>query len=134
MSIKRSSSMRASKGEIASNYSSSEGHDQFVISPHPRRATRKAAHGGEGSSSRADEGDTRIVEWHAMAAAREARASDIIQKVERPLKPDFEYTLRRVDCRHPRRPMDYTNRENQSMINWNEDPYEWTTEFHDHRF
>jgi hypothetical protein len=30
--------------------------------------------------------------------------------------------------------MDYTRGENQSMINWNEDPYEWTTEFHDHRF
>jgi hypothetical protein len=69
-----------------------------------------------------------------VAAAREARANDVIQKVERPLKPDFEYTLRRVDRRHPRRTTDYTKRENQSMINQNEDPYEWTTELHDHRF
>jgi hypothetical protein len=68
-----------------------------------------------------------------VAAAREARASGIIQKVEHPLKPNFEYTLRRVDRCHPRRPMDYTRRENPSMINWNEDPYERTTELHDHR-
>jgi hypothetical protein len=68
-----------------------------------------------------------------VAAAIEARASDIIQKVEHPLKPNFEYTLRRVDRCHPRRPMDYTRRENPSMINWNEDPYERTTELHDHR-
>jgi hypothetical protein len=54
-----------------------------------------------------------------MAATREARASDVIQKVECPLKPDFEYTLRG---------------ESQSMINQNDDPYEWTTELHDHRF
>jgi hypothetical protein len=69
-----------------------------------------------------------------VAATREARASDIIQKVERPLKLDFEYTLRRVDHCHPRRAMDITRGENQSMINQNEDPYEWTTELHDHRF
>jgi hypothetical protein len=43
-----------------------------------------------------------------MAAAREARASDIIQKVECPLKLDFEYTLRRVDHHHPRRATDFT--------------------------
>jgi hypothetical protein len=43
-------------------------------------------------ASHADEEATRIVEGHVVAAAREARASDIIQKVECPLKPDFEYT------------------------------------------
>jgi hypothetical protein len=59
-----------------------------------------------------------------VAAAREARASDVIQRVERPLKPDFEYTLRRMDHCHPQRAMDYTRGENQSMINQNEDPYE----------
>jgi hypothetical protein len=69
-----------------------------------------------------------------VAAARETRASDVIQKVEHPLRPDFEYTLRRVDRRHPRRPTDFTRGENQSMINLNEDPYDWTTELHDHRF
>jgi hypothetical protein len=69
-----------------------------------------------------------------MAAAREARASDVIQKVERPLKSNFEYTVRRVDHRHPRRATDFTRGENQSLINRNEDPYEWTTELHDHRF
>jgi hypothetical protein len=94
MSIKRSASRQASQGEIASDDSSSGGHEQFVISPRPRRATRKAACGGEGSSSRADEEDARIIEGHVVATAREARASDVIQKLECPLKLDFEYTLR----------------------------------------
>jgi hypothetical protein len=52
-----------------------------------------------------------------VVAAREARASGVIQKVERPLKPGFEYTLRRVDRHHPQRTTDYTRGENQSMIN-----------------
>jgi hypothetical protein len=69
-----------------------------------------------------------------VAAAREARASEVIQKVERQLKHDFEYTLRRVDRCHPRRPTDYTSEENQSMINQNEHPYVWTTKLYDHRF
>jgi hypothetical protein len=69
-----------------------------------------------------------------VAAAREARASDVIQKVEHLLKPGFEYTLRRVDRRHPCRPTNSTRRENHSMIIQNEDTYEWTTELHDHRF
>jgi hypothetical protein len=69
-----------------------------------------------------------------VVAARAARASGVIHKVERPLKPDFEYTLRRVDHRHPRSLTDFTRGENQSMINQNEDPYDWTTEIHDHRF
>jgi hypothetical protein len=132
--MKRSASRRTSQGEIASDDSSSGGHDQFVISPRPRRATRKASHGGEGSSSQADKEESRITEGRVVAATRDARASDVIQKVERPLKLDFEYTLRRVDRHHPRRPTDYTRGENQSIINWNEDLYEWTIELHDHRF
>jgi hypothetical protein len=75
-----------------------------------------------------------VAEGQAVREAREARASDIIQKVERPLQASYEYTLRRVDCRHPRRPMDLTRGENQSMINRHENLYEWTTELHDHRF
>jgi hypothetical protein len=86
------------------------------------------------SSSRADEEAARVAEGHAVAAARDARASRIIQKVERPLKPGFEYTLRRVDHRHYQRATNYTRGENQSMINRNDEPYEWTTELHDHRF
>jgi hypothetical protein len=117
MHVKRSASRWASQGEIASDDTSSGGHEQFVISPRSRRVIRKVARGGEGSSTRADEEDARIAEGHAMVVAREARASDIIQKVERLLKPNFEYTLRRVD------------RHNQS-----EDTYEWTIELHDHRF
>jgi hypothetical protein len=69
-----------------------------------------------------------------MAAAREARASNVIQKVESPLRPSYEYTLRRVDRRHPHRPMDFTLGENWSMINRNEDHYDWTNELRDHRF
>jgi hypothetical protein len=59
-------------------------------------------------ASHADEEATRIAKGHVVAAASEARASDVIQKVECPLKPDFEYTIRG---------------EKQSMINQNEDPY-----------
>jgi hypothetical protein len=88
----------------------------------------------EASSSQASEEATRVAEGSAVAAAREARASGIIQKVERPLKPGFEYTLRRVDHHHSRRATDYTSGENQSMINQNDDHYEWTSELHDHRF
>jgi hypothetical protein len=40
--------------------------------------------------------------------AREERASDIIQKVEHPLRTDYEYNLRRVDHHHPRRPTNFT--------------------------
>jgi hypothetical protein len=75
-------------------------------------ATRKTTLRGEGSSSQSDEEVVRVVEGHAMVAAREARASGIIQKVEPPLKPNFEYTLRRVDHRHPRRATKYTRLEN----------------------
>jgi hypothetical protein len=75
-----------------------------------------------------------MAEGRGVREEREARASGIIQKVERPLWVDYEYTLKRVDHHHPRRATDYTRGENQSMINQNDDPYEWTTELHDHRF
>jgi hypothetical protein len=67
-------------------------------------------------------------------AIREARESGLIEKIERPLQPDYRYTLRRVDHRHPRRPTNFTRGENKSMINKDENPYVWTTELHDHRF
>jgi hypothetical protein len=121
MPIKRSASLWES---TASDDNSSGGNNRFVISPHPRRVTRKQTHGGEGSSSHADEEAAGIAKGHTMIAARGARTSDVIQKVEHPLKTDFEYTLRRVDRRNPRRATDFTRGENQSMINWNEDPYE----------
>jgi hypothetical protein len=54
------------------------GNDRFVISPHPRGVTRKQSHGGEGSSSHANEEAARITRGHAVVVAREARASDII--------------------------------------------------------
>jgi hypothetical protein len=134
MPAKRAASRWASQEEIVSNDSSSGGDDQFIISPRPRRVTRKASRGRGASSSRADEEVARVAKGRAVAAAREARASNVIQKVERPLRPNFEYTLRRVDHRYPRRPTNFTLGENQSMINRNEDPYDWTIELHDHRF
>jgi hypothetical protein len=121
MPVKRSASWWAS---IASDDNSSGGNDRFVISPCPRRVTRKQTHGSEGSSSHVDEEAAGIAKGHIVTAARGARASDVIQKVELPLKPDFEYTLRRVDHHNPQRAMDFTRGENQSMINWNKDPYE----------
>jgi hypothetical protein len=105
-----------------------------VIAPCPRRATRKATRQGDASSSLADEEAANVAEGQAVSDAREARASDIIQKVERPLWADYEYTLRRVDCHHPHRPTDFTRGENQSMINRHENPYEWTSDLHDHMF
>jgi hypothetical protein len=131
MPLKRTASRHAS---ATLNDSSSGRDNQFVILPRPRQATRKASCGGAASSSWADEEAAKVVEGYVVAAEREARESDIIQKVERPLKPDFEYTLRRVDRHHPRRPTDLTLGENQSMVNRNEDPYGWTTKLHDHRF
>jgi hypothetical protein len=134
MPAKREASKRASQEEIVSDDSSSGGDDQFVILPRPRWVIRKASRGHGASSSWADEEATRVAEGRAVAAAREARASDVIQKVERPPRPNFKYTLRRVDRHHPHRPTDLTLGENQSMVNRNEDPYGWTTKLHDHRF
>jgi hypothetical protein len=105
-----------------------------VIAAHPRRATRKATRSGDASSSQADEEAANVAEGQAIREARDVRASYIIQKVERPLQDDYEYTLRRVDRHHPCRPTEFTKEENQSMINRHENPYEWTTELHDYRF
>jgi hypothetical protein len=85
------------------------------------------------SSSRADEEAARIIEGLDVVAERDARASGTIQKVEHPLRPDYEYTLRRMDHRHPRT-TNVSLGENQSMINRNENLFDWTTELHDHRF
>jgi hypothetical protein len=61
--------------------------------------------------------------------SREARASELIQKVECPLRSNFKYTPRRVDRCHPWRPTDFTRGENQSMIHRDEYPYDWTQEY-----
>jgi hypothetical protein len=133
MSIKRIASRRASRDDLPSDDSSSQ-RDDFVIAPRPRRTTRKTSQWGDASSSHGDEEAVNIAEDQTVRQAREERASDIIQKVERPLWADYEYTLRRVDHRHPRRPTNFTRGENNSMINRHENPYDWTTELHDHRF
>jgi hypothetical protein len=65
-----------------------------------------------------------MAEGQAVCQAREERASDIIQKVERPLRADYEYTLRSVDRCHPRRPTNFTRGENHSMINRHKNPYD----------
>jgi hypothetical protein len=39
-----------------------------------------------------------------------------------------------VDHRHPHGPTNITRGENHSMINRHENPYDWTTKLHDHRF
>jgi hypothetical protein len=65
-----------------------------------------------------------MAEGQAVRQAREERTSDIIQKVERPLQTYYEYTLRRVDRRHPHRPTNFTRGENHSMINRHENPYD----------
>jgi hypothetical protein len=94
----------------------------------------KVSHGRLAGSSRNDEAAARIAEGHAVAAERDARASGIIQKLERPLRHDYEYTIRRVDCRHPHRPTCFSLGEKQSMVNCNENSFEWTFELHEDRF
>jgi hypothetical protein len=78
--------------------------------------------------------DADVAEGHAIGEARVARESGLIQKVEHPLQLDYEYTLRRVDHHHPHRPANYTRGENHSMISIDENPYDRTTELHNHRF
>jgi hypothetical protein len=134
MPSKQLASRRHSCDDPSSDDSSSRGDDKFVIAPRSRRETRKSTHRGEANSSQADEEAANKAEGHAVHEAREARERAEIQKVERPLKPSYEYTLRRVDHRHPRRPMDFTLGENQSMVNRNENPFDWTTELYDHHF
>jgi hypothetical protein len=118
MPIKRAASHRASHDDLPSDDSSSQ-EDEFVITPHPRRTTGKYTRRCDVSSSHGDEEAANMVEGQAVRQAREERASDIIQKVERPLRVGYEYTRRRVD---------------PSMINRHENPYDWITEVHDHRF
>jgi hypothetical protein len=108
MPTKRAASRRASQVEIVSNDSSSEGDDQFVILPRPRRVTRKAYRGRGANSLRADEEAARVAKGCAVAAVREARERNVIYEFEHPLRPNFEYTLRRADRRHPSRPMNFT--------------------------
>jgi hypothetical protein len=93
-----------------------------VIAPCLRRETRKATQRGDASSSQADEEVANVAEGQAVREAREARSSDIIQNVEHTIQADYEYTLRRVDRRHPRKSTDFTRGENQSMINRHEKP------------
>jgi hypothetical protein len=100
MPTKRAAIKQASQEEIVSDDSSSREDDQFVISPRPRRVTRKATRGRGASSSWADEKATRVAKGRVVAAVREAMTSNVIQKVEHPLRPNFEYTLRRVDRHH----------------------------------
>jgi hypothetical protein len=111
MPVKRAASRRVSHDDPSSGDSSSRD-DDFVIAPRPRRATRKATRRGDASSSPADVEVTNVAEGQAVSDAREARASDIIHKVERPLRTDYEYTLRRVDHHHPHRPTNFTRGEN----------------------
>jgi hypothetical protein len=87
MLVKRDASRRTSHDGPSSDDSSSQGYD-FVIAPCPRRAIRKATRWGDASSSLADEEAANVVEGQAVREAREARASDIIQKAERPLQVD----------------------------------------------
>jgi hypothetical protein len=70
MPAKRVANRQASQEEIVSDDSSSGGEDQFIISPQPRRVTRKASHGCGASSSQADEEVARVAEGCAVAAAR----------------------------------------------------------------
>jgi hypothetical protein len=111
MRSKRAASKSSSQEDVDDD--SSSGEEQYVIQPRPRHATRKT----RASSSRATTKAAGMVEGQAVHEAREARASGIIQKVQCPLQPNYEYTFRRVDRRHPRLPTDYTRGENQSTIN-----------------
>jgi hypothetical protein len=55
------------------------------------------------------------------AQHEEEESSDAIQKVMPLLKPNYLYTFRRVDHRHPWRPTDFMRKQNHSMIQRNED-------------
>jgi hypothetical protein len=134
MPTKRLASRWHSHDDPSSDDSSSQGDDQFAIAPCPRRETRKSTHRGEACSSQADEEATNRAEGHAIHEAREAKERVEIQKVDCPLRPGYEYTLRRVDRRHPHRPTDFTLGDKLFMVNCNENPFDWTTELHDHHF
>jgi hypothetical protein len=51
MPTKRLASRQHSRDDPSDDDSSSQGDDQFVIAPHPRRETRKLTRQGEASSS-----------------------------------------------------------------------------------
>jgi hypothetical protein len=72
--------------------------------PRPKRETRKLIHQGEASFSQANEEAVNRAKGRVVREAREAMERVEIQKVEHPLRPGYEYTLRRVDRRHPCRP------------------------------
>jgi hypothetical protein len=120
---------RTTKRKIARpspSNSSSEGGDDFIVSPRTCRSMRqtdKAPRGsGVGSSSQ------------HVAQQQQEESSDAIQKVIHPLKPNYMYTFRSVDRCHPRKPIDFTRKDNHSMIQRNEDPYVWPPDLHDHHF
>jgi hypothetical protein len=89
MPLKRTTSRQPSHDDLPSDDSSSQG-DDFMIAPHPTRTTKKTTRRGDASSSHHDEKATNMAEGQAIRQAREERASDIIQKVEHPLRADYE--------------------------------------------
>jgi hypothetical protein len=128
MPVKRAASRRASRDDPSSGDSSSQD-DDFVIAPRPKKETRKSTPRSEASSSQANEEAANKAESRAVHETREARESELIQKVEHPLWSNFENTLRRVDHHHPRMPTDFTRGENESMIHRDEYRYDWTQEY-----
>jgi hypothetical protein len=84
MPVKIAASRQTSCDDVPSDDSSSQG-DDFVIAPRPRRTTRKTTRRGDESSSQGDEEAANMAEDQPVRQVREARSSDIIQKVERPL-------------------------------------------------
>jgi hypothetical protein len=110
----------------SSSNSSSEIGDDFIISSHAHRLTKrtnKAPCGsGVGSSSQ-----------HAAQQVEE-EPNDAIQKVIHPLKPNYMYTFQRVDRRHSHMPTEFMRKENHSMIQRNDDPYVLAHDLHDHHF
>jgi hypothetical protein len=68
MPVKQLASRQSSHDDPSSDDSASGGDDQFIISPRPRRETRKPTHRGESSSYQADEEAARITKGHAVAA------------------------------------------------------------------
>jgi hypothetical protein len=106
--------------------SSSEGGDDFIVSPRTRRSARQ--------TNKAPCGSGVVSSSQHVAQQEEEESSDGIQKMIHPLKPNYMYTFRKVDHRHPRRPTDFMRKENHSMIQRNDDPYVWAPDLHDHRF
>jgi hypothetical protein len=112
MLVKRTVSQHASRDDTSSSDSSNCG-DNYVIAPCPRRETRKTTRQAAESSFWAAVEAADLAKGRAIPEAWEEREIGIIQKVECPLQPNFEYTLRRVDRRHPHRLTDFARGENQ---------------------